>query len=169
MNQQCFYKTTYSSVLFQSSAHTVLAQLSLEKEKRLELQNLVETLTNDYQNNLNESMSLLAEKRIQVSAKCAEAANFCLQQTLAKFFRVDAIRFAYHGVRMNPSNSECFEIMISLFQLEMKEAEERMQQREFEMGQNSNEDNTTDLMTLVDRDIEAVSGIGADESLLDHV
>ena len=169
MNQQCLYETTYSSVLFQSSAHTVLAQLSLEKEKILELHNSVETLTNDYQNNLNESMSLLAEKRIQVSAKCAEAANDCLKQTLAKFFRVDAIWFAYHGVRMNPSNSECFDILINLFQLEIEEAEERMKKRYFRIGQNSNEDNTTDLMTLVDKDIEAVSGIGADEVLLGHV
>ena len=155
--------------MFQSSAHNVLAQLSLEKKKIQELQNLVETLTNEYQNKLKEPKSFLADKRIQVADKCAEAALCCLEQTLAKFFRIHALKFAYHGVLMNSSCSDCFDIMIHLFQLEIEEAGERMKQRDFKIRQNLYEEHKTDLMTLVDREINATSGIDADEILLGHV
>ena len=148
-----------------------MCQLSIAMKEILELQNLLETLTNEYQIEFqqNDPKTILADKRILIANKCAEAAHCCLQQSFAKFFRIHALKFAHHGVLMNPTNSDCFDILINLFQLEREEADENLKKFEAKFGQNSTENKETDLTTLVDRDIDAISVTNAGEIFLDHL
>ncbi|XP_063714762.1 uncharacterized protein LOC134842382 isoform X2 [Symsagittifera roscoffensis] len=114
----------------------------------------IETLLTDYRNNLYvETVSVLAEKRSQITEKCLEAAHYCSSTSLpVNLFCWEAANFAINGMYINPYNTDCCDILITLFQREIGLVKEKKQQY-------LNSDEEIVLMQLVERDIDAILSI----------
>ena len=109
----------------------------------------IEKLLRDYKTNLFTETKPVpaAEKRAQIAQKCAEAALYCLKSSLpANLLSWEAANFASNGLYIDPYNEDIYEILIELFETEIKLANE-IKEQEFK----------PDEETVLQRDIFAVS------------
>ena len=83
-----------------------------------------------------------------MSKKCTEAAQLCLSDEnalVSKWFHWEVAQLAYNGLRFNPNNTECCDILIDLFTKERQESEENK-------ACYSSEDEKAVLLHLVEKD-----------------
>ena len=91
----------------------------------------IEKLLRDYKNNLFAETKPVpaAEKRAQITQKCAEAARYCLKSSVpANILCWEAANFNRDGLYIDPYNKDIYEILIELFETEMKLADEIKEQ-----------------------------------------
>ena len=96
--------------------------------------------------------SVRARKRIEISEVCAVAARKCLVQSTglpARFFGYEAAAFAIKGFHLNPCNSDCCDILMELFEMELIDAVEKKERY-------LNSDEGTVLRELTEKDIIAL-------------
>ena len=101
--------------------------------------------------NTETKAAVRGKKREEISNECAGAARSCLELSAAlpvNYFAIDALNFAMKGFHMNPSNIECCDILIKLFEMEMDDLAKMK-------SQYLNDDEETVLKLLVSKDVNA--------------